>query len=293
MEAGTARKERRTTAKKSTRKSKKKAPPKTMEVPAPVTDVLITEELPDVRRAAAVMKRRRTARGLSQPDEEGENESREPQQEPVDASLVMNTLAEKVQPKIEDNYDYSILEEFEESGHCPTPTRMVNTGCAGGEAAVFFAKREFRCVAVDSDRNEVSLARERAWLAGVDIDFMVGDLFEIPLLLPAGSFGLAVDRGAFYELEDDRDRQRYLANIRRLLFEGGVLLLSAGFFPADGSKAKRRRKRKTKKGKILLAREGGVVVNELRQAGFRLLHRILRPTKDSGDLCELILYLAK
>ena len=40
----------------------------------------------------------------------------------------------------------------------------------------------------------------------------------------------------------------------------------------------------------LVAREGGVVVNELRQAGFDLLHRVLRKTADSGDYGELLLY---
>jgi hypothetical protein len=34
-------------------------------------------------------------------------------------------------------------------------------------------------------------------------------------------------------------------------------------------------------------------VNELRQAGFDLLHRILRKTGDSGDYGELLLYLKK
>ena len=73
-------------------------------------------------------------------------------------------------------------------------------------------------VGIDPDRAQIGLARERAWLAGVEIDFMVGDLFDTPSLLPAESFGLAVDRGAFYMIEGDRERQRYLANIHRLLF---------------------------------------------------------------------------
>ncbi len=110
-------------------------------------------------------------------------------------------------------------------------------------------------------------------------------------LLPAESFGLAVDRGAFYQIEDERERQRYLSNIKRLLFKGGVMLLSAGFFPLDDEKS---RKSRAKKGNsILLAREGGVVVQEMRAAGFALLKRVLRPTNDSGELGELLLYLRK
>ena len=268
---------------------KPKPPAKTMQVPLPETAPLLTLALPDVRRAVAT-KRKEPTRGQLRPEPMSKSKDDDGDDGPVDASLMMSSLAVDAAPKIEDNYDYTILDEFRGSRHCPSPTRVVNTGCGGGEAAVYFAKLGYKVVGIDSDRTAVGLARERAWLAGSDVDFMVGDLFETPNLLPAESFGLAIDRGAFYRLEDDRDRQRYLANIRRLLFQGGVLLLSAGFFPLTNQTGRRAPRGGTK---LLLAREGGVVVNELRQAGFELLHRILRKTADSGDYGELILYLKK
>jgi SAM-dependent methyltransferase len=248
-------------------------------------------DMPDVRRAKSAKKLLDFSRGQLRPEPNSRPKDSEDGDGPVDASLIMSSLAIDAAPKIEDNYDYTILDEFRSSKHCPAPTRVVNTGCGGGEAAVYFAKLGFKVVGIDSDRVAVGLARERAWLAGQDVDFMVGDLFETPNLLPAESFGLAIDRGAFYRLEDDRDRQRYLANIRRLLFQGGVLLLSAGFFPFDDKSGKKAPPRGGTK--LLLAREGGVVVNELRQAGFDLMHRILRKTADSGDYGELLLYLKK
>jgi SAM-dependent methyltransferase len=272
---------------------KPKPPAKTMQVPPPETTPLLMLDMPDIRRAKSAKKLLDFSRGQLRPEP---NSSRQKDGEdgdgPVDASLIMSSLAIDAAPKIEDNYDYSVLDEFRSSKHCPAPTRVVNTGCGGGEAAVYFAKLGFKVVGIDSDRVAVGLARERAWLAGQDVDFMVGDLFETPNLLPAESFGLSIDRGAFYRLEDDRDRQRYLANIKRLLFQGGVLLLSAGFFPFDD---KNGNKKTPPRGgtKLLLAREGGVVVNELRQAGFELMHRILRKTADSGDYGELLLYLKK
>ncbi len=275
---------------KKKRDKKPRPPAKTMQVPEPVREVLLLGDLPDVRRALSANRRRDGARGRLQPNSPDEQPSAEESREPLDAALIMNTLAVDVQPKIEDNYDYGVLDEFRDSGHCPRPTRMVNTGCGGGEASVYFAKLGFQCVGIDPDRSEVGLARERAWLAGVDIDFMVGDLFETPNLLPAESFGLAVDRGAFYQIDDERDRQRYLSNVKRLLFKGGILFLSAGFFPLDGD-AKARRPRKS--GRILLANEGGVVVQEMRSAGFEMIKRVLRQTADSGDLGELLLYMRK
>ncbi len=279
---------------KKRRERKPKPPAKTMQAPEPVRDILVLSAMPDVRRAVGARERRRSARGHMKPDTSAPEVESDESREPIDASLIMQTLAVDVAPKIEDNYDYSVLDEFQQSKHCPNATRMVNTGCGGGEAAVYFAKIGFQCVGIDPDRSEVGLARERAWLASTDIDFMVGDLFETPNLLPAGSFGLAVDRGAFSKIEEDRDRQRYLSNIRRLLFEGGVLFLSAGYFPLTGSAGpKKKTKSRRAASQILLAREGGVVVGELRKAGFTLLHRVLRQTADSGDLGELLLTLRK
>lgn len=284
---------------KSRNGKKPKPPAKTMKVPAPVTDILVKQELPDVRRVAGSSALSDDARGLANPAHAQRPREVEPRNEPpVDARLIASSLAGEVRPRIEDNYDYSVLEEFVSSGHCPSPTRMVNTGCGGGEAAVYFARRGFNVVGIDSDRTAVGLARERAWLAGTEIDFMVGDLFETPNLLPAESFGLALDRGAFYHLTEERDRQRYLQNIRRLLFRGGVFLLSAGFFPLPES-ARPKGGAKPPKGprkpvpKILLVREGGVVVNEVRHAGFEVAKRVLRTTADSGDMGELILTLVR
>jgi SAM-dependent methyltransferase len=248
--------------------------------------------LPDVRRANSHKSRDGVARGHLRPELSSKSKETDEEGGPVDASLIMSSLAIDAAPKIEDNYDYTVLDEFKAGKHCPGPTRVVNTGCGGGEAAVYFAKLGYKVVGIDSDRLAVGLARERAWLGSSDVDFMVGDLFETPNLLPAESFGLAIDRGAFYRLEDDRDRQRYLANIKRLLFQGGILLLSAGFFPMAETAGTKRTPPKGG-GKLLLAREGGVVVNELRQAGFELLHRLLRKTADSGDYGELILTLKK
>jgi SAM-dependent methyltransferase len=273
---------------------KPKPPAKTMQVPAPMTDFLVKRELPDVRRIASAALLSEQARGITPPS--SPSKQKEPErtdEQPVDATLIASSLSTDVHPRIEDNYDYTVLDDLVASGHCPSPTRMVNTGCSGGEAAVYFAKRGYSVVGIDSDRTAVGLARERAWLAGVEIDFMVGDLFETPNLLPAESFGLAIDRGAFYRLTDDRDRQRYLSNVRRLLFQGGVFYLSAGFFPLPDGAEKPGREKKKAQPKILLVREGGVVVNEVRQAGFEVAHRVLRHTADSGDYGELLLTLRK
>ena len=188
---------------------KPKPPAKTMQVPLPQTAPLLTLELPDVRRASSTRKGADMSRGHLRPEPFSRSSRDAPEGGgPVDASLIMSSLAIDAAPKIEDNYDYSVLDEFRGSKLCPGPTRVVNTGCGGGEAAVYFAKLSYKVVGIDSDRTAVGLARERAWLAGADVDFMVGDLFETPNLLPAESFGLAIDRGAFYRLEDDRDRQR-------------------------------------------------------------------------------------
>ena len=59
------------------------------------------------------------------------------------------------------------------------------------------------CEFVDEVEN---LARERAWLNNRDVDFMIGDVFEISALLPAESFGLAIDRHVFRGIVGERER---------------------------------------------------------------------------------------
>ncbi|MHC4925412.1 MAG: class I SAM-dependent methyltransferase [Planctomycetota bacterium] len=187
-----------------------------------------------------------------------------------------------------DDYDYTYLTDYMALPEVPKSCRAVIFGCGRGEASVYLSERGFRVTGLDSDRTAIGLARERAWLNNRDVDFMIGDVFEISALLPAESFGLAIDRSVFRQVEGERERRRYLESIGRLLLPGGILMLSATEVDLPKKSPKYR---KSSRQDTLLVQEGGPVVGEVIRAGLFIVGRHLYPI--SNTRAELLLYCRK
>jgi len=77
-----------------------------------------------------------------------------------------------------------------------------------------------------------ALAQARQYLGanGHPVRWIVGDVLHLPFR--AGSIGLWHDRAVFHFLTQDRDRQRYVAEVRRTVRPGGLVLVAT--FAADG-----------------------------------------------------------
>jgi SAM-dependent methyltransferase len=187
-----------------------------------------------------------------------------------------------------DDYDYAYLQDFLALPDVPRDCRAVVFGCGKGEEAVFFSERGYRVTGIDSDRNSIGLARERAWLNNRALDFMIGEVFESANLLPAESFGLASDRGVFRGIEGERERRRYLELVRRLLLPGGIFRISATTVDT-GKKAKTARRRRKGQDHLLVL-EGGEVMGEIIRAGLTITGRKLYPLPGGGGRAELQLY---
>ena len=187
----------------------------------------------------------------------------------------------------ENEYDYGYLHDFMKLDYVPRDCRAAVLGCGKGEEAVFFSERGYRVTGIDSDRNAVGLARERAWLNGRDIDFMIGDVFESASLLPAESFGIASDRGVFRAIEGERERRRYLELVRRLLLPGGVFLLKAT--TVEPARKGRKRTRRRGQGDLLVA-EGGEVMGEVLRAGLPIAGRKIYAAPSGDGTSELLIY---
>lgn len=202
----------------------------------------------------------------------------------------------KALPRFPENeYDYGYLHDFIKLDYVPHDCRAAVLGCGKGEEAVYFSERGYRVTGIDNDRSSIGLARERAWLNGRDIDFMIGNVFESASLLPAESFGLATDRGVFRRVQGERERRRYLELVRRLLLPGGVLLLSATV--VDPSRRPRKGRRRRRGQDDLLVEDGGEVMGEVLRAGLPIAGRRLYPLPagSNGDdgKAELLLYCRK
>jgi len=69
-----------------------------------------------------------------------------------------------------------------------TPGRVLDVGCGEGADAIWLAQRGWTVTAIDISDVAVSRAREAAQLNGVAVDWVCGDVLEVPF--SARSFDL-------------------------------------------------------------------------------------------------------
>jgi ubiquinone/menaquinone biosynthesis C-methylase UbiE len=108
------------------------------------------------------------------------------------------------------------------TGFIREKAEILDVGCGGGLDAIFLAQCGFRVVGVDLSERALEIARERADEARVDVDWLVGSIFDLPFT--AESFDFAVDRGLFHLIEDS-DRPIYSSEMFRVLRPSGCLVI--------------------------------------------------------------------
>jgi 2-polyprenyl-3-methyl-5-hydroxy-6-metoxy-1,4-benzoquinol methylase len=79
------------------------------------------------------------------------------------------------------------------------PQRVLELGCGDGVNAVFMASRGCQVTAVDISPTALAMAREKQRKAGVDIQFVEGDVFALDLARE--SFDFVFDRGMFHHVQ--------------------------------------------------------------------------------------------
>ncbi|AEW99917.1 putative methyltransferase (plasmid) [Streptantibioticus cattleyicolor NRRL 8057 = DSM 46488] len=106
------------------------------------------------------------------------------------------------------------------------PCRALGLGCGPGRNAVYLASHGFEVDAVDLSPVAVAWGNDRADQAGVDVRFLCGDAFALPVTELSGPYDLVVDSGCFHHLLPHR-RVSYLALLDRVLAPGGHLALTS------------------------------------------------------------------
>lgn len=90
----------------------------------------------------------------------------------------------------------ALVELFDRPGF--RPLTVLELGCGDGVNAVFMATRGARVTAVDVSPTALEMGRQKATEAGVEIDFVEGDVFGLG---PAGqTYDLVFDRGLLHHL---------------------------------------------------------------------------------------------
>ena len=99
---------------------------------------------------------------------------------------------------------------------------MLDLACGWGRIAVPLAQRGYRVTGIDLSETFVTMARESARAAGLDIDFRQGDMREIPFV---GEFDAVIMMWtAFGVLESDEEDEKVLHAVARALRPGRPVL---------------------------------------------------------------------
>lgn len=105
------------------------------------------------------------------------------------------------------------------------PCRMLEPGCGTGTNAVHLARGGFDVTAFDVSQLAIDKAQARAKAAGVAVNFLVADVFDLPDF--GEPFPLVFDRGVYHCVRR-QDASRFVKAIAALSAPAGYYLTLAG-----------------------------------------------------------------
>jgi ubiquinone/menaquinone biosynthesis C-methylase UbiE len=110
--------------------------------------------------------------------------------------------------------------------HEHPPGSAIDLGCGTGTNVITLAQAGWQATGVDFADLAILMARRKARAARVRAQFRVRDVTRLRGI--RGPFGLALDTGCFHAVQH---RDRYLAELTRILAPGASWLLYAFFRP--------------------------------------------------------------
>jgi SAM-dependent methyltransferase len=106
------------------------------------------------------------------------------------------------------------------------PGRALDVGCGTGRDAVYLAQHGWTVSAIDSVPQALGAAHRRARQAGVEVNWVQGDVTRLQESGVGAAFDLVLDRGCFHGLGDEA-RERCASGIFDVAAQGAQLLLFA------------------------------------------------------------------
>jgi SAM-dependent methyltransferase len=104
----------------------------------------------------------------------------------------------------------------------PDGAELLDVPCGHGRISNRLAARGLRVTGVDRSPRFLDLARERAAAAGVEVEYLEGDMRELPF---EGRFDALLNWFTSFGYFDDDTNRRVLEGFRRVLRPGGVALI--------------------------------------------------------------------
>jgi ubiquinone/menaquinone biosynthesis C-methylase UbiE len=100
---------------------------------------------------------------------------------------------------------------------------VLDLACGTGAHVLELTKLGYQCVGADSSSEMVAVAREKAQMQGLEIEFVMGDLLDYQL---DRTFDAVLGVYAFATLVSDEQFRAGLASARRAVREGGLFYLN-------------------------------------------------------------------
>jgi SAM-dependent methyltransferase len=104
--------------------------------------------------------------------------------------------------------------------------RALDLGCGTGRDAVYLAERGWTVTGIDGVKQAIEAASERSRTAGVDVNWILGDVTKLETLGLPEDFDFVLDRGCFHGLSDT-GRERCAQGVTSLTKPGSRLLMYA------------------------------------------------------------------
>jgi len=108
----------------------------------------------------------------------------------------------------------------------PRPGRALDLGCGTGRDAVYLAQHGWAVTAIDGVPQALNAARQRAEAAGVDVNWVQGDVTRLQELGIGEGYDFVLDRGCFHGLGDDA-RELCAQGVTAVAAPGAGLLMFA------------------------------------------------------------------
>ncbi len=114
-----------------------------------------------------------------------------------------------------------VLVELVDSGRV-VPGKTLDLCCGAGTNPIYMAKKGFNVAALDISDKAVEYAKEQAYKAKVDINFVVADFLSLPF--KSEELDFAFDFGCFHHVQV-KDRISFIRGVYRILKPKGTYFL--------------------------------------------------------------------
>lgn len=115
-----------------------------------------------------------------------------------------------------------ILVEYMRAGLLPKG-RVLDICCGAGTNSVHLSQNGNAVTGIDISKTAMTIAKQKAHLAGVNIDFLAESFIELPFV--DGVFNLVWDMGCFHHVHKE-ERGTFIEGVHRVLKPDGVYMMT-------------------------------------------------------------------